>query len=84
MLGGGCFNNVGLLRPVQVRKLPLFIDFENFLGVGMNQHQRRYWISPVFVLSLAIIACDICRMVFVIGMYHSPSNRFQCPFNINL
>ena len=60
MLGGRCFNNFLLLKPIQVSKLSLFIAFKNVLGVGSKQKKCRYWINSVFVLSMVKMACGLC------------------------
>ena len=76
MMSSRRFKNLGILRPVQIRKFPFLIDFRKIIGVGLKYNPFRYWTSSVFVLSMVTIECAIFCMVFEISMYHSTSNCF--------
>ena len=83
MLGGRCLNNCLFLRTSHVRKLLFLTAFRKVLGVEMKQHQWRYWISSVVVLSFVTISIAWCLTGISMGVSHRPSILFLCPFKIS-
>ena len=49
-------------------KLPLFISMRKFIGGGMKPQPWKYWINYVLVLSLVMIAWDLCHMGLSMGI----------------
>ena len=78
ILGGRCFNNCWLLRPVHIRKFLFVTAFSKVLWVGLNQNPWRYWLSSVFVLSRQ------CLNGLEMGMSHNPYVFFLCTFIISV